>query len=67
MEHYGEIEARIEKVLSAMRDDSELKCAEAARQFFVPYPVCTKYVRLRFKNYNKLPQSTQAFPQPSCT
>ena len=48
MEHYGsygEIEARIERALSAMHDDPELKCAEAARQFFVPYP--RLYARLK--------------------
>ena len=48
MEHYGsygEIEARIERALSAMQDDPELKCAEAARQFFVSYPHL--YARLK--------------------
>jgi proline dehydrogenase len=34
---YGEIEGRIEKALSAMQDNLELTCAEAACQFFVPY------------------------------
>ena len=42
---YGEIEGRIEKALSVMQDDLELTCAEAARQFFVPYP--RLYARLK--------------------
>jgi hypothetical protein len=42
---YGEIEGRIEKALSAIQDDLELTCAEAACQFFVPYP--RLYARLK--------------------
>jgi Tc5 transposase DNA-binding domain len=45
---YGEIEGCIEKALSVMQDDLELTCAEAARQFFVPYP--RPYARLKRRN-----------------